>query len=275
MPTLPFEDAKTRKLAKMTFIRMDIEDGINTTKSLSSFLKKTDLTKVASDLLDFAGEISAPVFSVMYNPESFSRTYSDSLIPLNSVTEGGSSPLKSTGQNNQQYSFKLFFDATGASPSAGILGQNITSLVSQAAGGVDILINQFKQTVFTIEKNTHTGTRVLVIWGTNRFIGKVASFTVNYKLFDRAGRPLRADVDIKMVEDDPLTIQSLVQKLESPDVTKTYTVKAGDTLTLLAKKMYEDESLYLEIARINGLTNYRKLTPGQVLVFPPINKEEL
>lgn len=271
MPTLPFEDAKTRKLAKMTFIRMDIDKILKNPPSLDSqsFLENL------GDLMNFGGEITAPAFSVMYNPESFSRTYTDTLIPLTAISEQTPPQLKSTGQNNQQYSFKLFFDATGASPSAGILGQNITSALANAASGVDLLINQFKQTVFTIDKKTHTGARVLVIWGTNRFIGKVASFTVNYKLFDRSGRPIRADVDIKMVEDDPLTAQSLIQQFQSPDVTKTYTVKAGDTLTLLAKKMYEDESLYLEIARINGLTNYRKLTPGQVLVFPPINKEEL
>jgi LysM repeat protein len=275
MATLPFEIGKTRKLAKMTFIRLDIIDRLKIAKSLNTLLRNSNLSFEPSDYMNFAGEISAPVFSVMYNPESFSRTYTDTLIPLPALDDKTPPPLKSTGQNNQQYSFKLFFDATGASPSAGILGPNITSVIANAASGVDLLINQFKQTVFTIDQKTHTGARVLVIWGTNRFIGRVASFTVNYKLFDRSGRPIRADVDIKIVEDDPLTAQSLIQKLQSPDVTKTYTVKAGDTLTLLAKKMYEDESLYLEIARINGLTNYRKLTPGQVLVFPPINKEEL
>ncbi|MFN8713626.1 MAG: LysM peptidoglycan-binding domain-containing protein [Bacteroidota bacterium] len=268
MPTLPFEDAKTRKLAKLTIFRLDEDGKASDLKNLFN----QNILNVSADSLFNAG---TSVFTAMYNPETFSRNYVKKIIPKETISTGSKPELVQVGINNEQISFKLLLDATGASPSAGIMGKNISSLLASAANGVDILIEQLKKTVFTTTATEHTGAKVLIVWGVNRFVGRVTSLTANYKLFDRSGRPLRAEVEVKILEDDLISIKETIEKFQSPDVTKTYTVKAGDTLTLLAKKMYEDESLYLEIARINGLTNYRKLTPGQVLVFPPINKEEL
>ena len=40
----------------------------------------------------------------------------------------------------------------------------------------------------------------------------------------------------------------------------------------MSKKIYGDSKYYLEVARVNQLTNFRKLTPGQELLFPPLEK---
>lgn len=266
MANLPFSDAMSRKLAKMTFIRLDYKAGTSITEGIPSAL---------DSVLGFTDKIKSPSFSVMYNPESFSRKLGKE-ISSNQTTRTGDKPEGlQLGVSNDQLSFKLFFDATGASPSAGIIGKSMASTLANASKGVDLLIEQFKRTVFDTDKGTHTGGDVLIIWGVNRFVGKVSSMTINYKMFDRIGRPIRADVDIVVIENDYTANKELVDKFNSPDITKNYTVIAGDTLPLLAQKMYDDESLYLEIARINGLRNYRKLTPGQVLYFPPIKKEDL
>ncbi|MGL5891990.1 MAG: hypothetical protein ACRC3B_19010, partial [Bacteroidia bacterium] len=233
MATLPFEDAKTRKLAKMTFFRLDEAGKASDLKNLFS----QNISNITTSSLLSAG---TSVFTVMYNPETFSRTYGKVINFKGQNTSGDKDKAEQAGVNNEQLSFKLMFDATGASPSAGMLGQNISSLLASSANGVDVLIELFKKTVFNTVEKKHTGVNVLVVWGVNRFVGKVSSITVNYKMFDRVGRPLRAEVDVKIVEDDPISTQELIQKFQSPDVTKTYTVKAGDTLTLLAKKMYED-----------------------------------
>ena len=36
--------------------------------------------------------------------------------------------------------------------------------------------------------------------------------------------------------------------------------------------VYEDEKYYIEVARVNGLTNFRSLKPGTNLMLPPIDK---
>lgn len=49
---------------------------------------------------------------------------------------------------------------------------------------------------------------------------------------------------------------------------RTYTVKAGDTLTGIAVRIYRSESRWRDIAKANGITDPRKLRVGQVLKLP-------
>jgi nucleoid-associated protein YgaU len=49
-------------------------------------------------------------------------------------------------------------------------------------------------------------------------------------------------------------------------------VKLGDTLPQLCHLIYGDPRYYLQIADRNGLANFRILTPGLTLKFPPIAK---
>jgi nucleoid-associated protein YgaU len=41
----------------------------------------------------------------------------------------------------------------------------------------------------------------------------------------------------------------------------------------MAHRIYGDPAPYLEVARSNGLINFRRLRDGQELVFPPIEKK--
>ncbi|PON10328.1 hypothetical protein C2W62_50650, partial [Candidatus Entotheonella serta] len=56
----------------------------------------------------------------------------------------------------------------------------------------------------------------------------------------------------------------------SPDLSHTRLVKRGDTLPLLTKEIYGTSSHYLRVAQVNGLDDFRNLTPGQTLFFPPL-----
>lgn len=49
------------------------------------------------------------------------------------------------------------------------------------------------------------------------------------------------------------------------EVPKTYTVKKGDTLWLIAKKYLGDGAKYKEIAKLNNIKNPNLIRPGQVL----------
>ena len=50
-------------------------------------------------------------------------------------------------------------------------------------------------------------------------------------------------------------------------------MKSGDTLPLLSKAMYGSSQYYLRVAQINNLDDFRNLTPGQAIIFPPLEKE--
>jgi nucleoid-associated protein YgaU len=66
------------------------------------------------------------------------------------------------------------------------------------------------------------------------------------------------------------TLRVAEERRSSPDLTHLHTVKAGEHLTLLADKYYGDASRYLQVADYNKLANFRRLEPGQQLVFPPL-----
>jgi hypothetical protein len=47
-------------------------------------------------------------------------------------------------------------------------------------------------------------------------------------------------------------------------------VVAGDTLPLLCFQIYQESKYYVEVARVNGLDDFRNLEPGRQILFPPL-----
>jgi nucleoid-associated protein YgaU len=56
----------------------------------------------------------------------------------------------------------------------------------------------------------------------------------------------------------------------SPDLSHILTVRAGDILPLMCFDVYGSSAYYPQVARVNGLTEFRQLTPGTQLLFPPL-----
>src|SRR5690606_728458 len=111
-------------------------------------------------------------------------------------------------------------------------------------------------------------------WGMLFFEGVLTSLSFNYKLFKPTGIPLRvvATASFSASLEDVLRIAK--EKKNSPDLTHIRVVKEGDTLPLMAYRIYGDPAYYLEVARVNKLTNFRNLTPGDEIFFPPVNKSK-
>ena len=101
--------------------------------------------------------------------------------------------------------------------------------------------------------------------------GVLTSANVTYTMFDSNGRPLRAKMNITIEENVSLDLLGKLLSLFSPDLSKSITVKEGDTLPLLCSQEYNDASLYPKVAAVNNLKNYRKLKQGMELLFPPID----
>ena len=110
-----------------------------------------------------------------------------------------------------------------------------------------------------------------VCWGSHLLEqARMKSLDIDYTLFKPNGDPLRAKLNISFIAYKSTTEILKEASLESPDLTHLVVVKAGDTLPMLCYRIYKDCSYYLAVARLNQLTNFRSLTPGQVLRFPPL-----
>ena len=251
-----------RKLAKMTFLiepRNKILSGKIFDKKFFTSLKKLT-AKLPKQFIPFP---------VMYNPESLKIKYASAYTELKNIGKD-TSKLHFQYVKPDELEVDLFFDGTGASVSNGLLGTNfLADIVSVADEGIDAILQPFIQLALFVNKEEHKPNYVWVIWGAVQFKGIVQGIDVEYTMFDRIGRPVRAKVKVSMastVKND----KDDKNKKESPDLTKIHVVKAGDTLPLIAQAEYSDESLYMQLAKANNLKNYRNLTIGQQLVLPPL-----
>lgn len=213
-------------------------------------------------------------FVAMYNPSSFSKTNNQELIPK-ANSSGTQVPLEFKQSTNESITVTLLLDATGASPGSGFIGSAL-SKTAQTLGGVDVLIAAFFATTKLPNPKTHQPNFLRIIWGAGLFFEcQLTTATVTYNLFDKTGRPIRASISATFTEFATASFLAKIKNFfSSPDVTKTYVVKAGDTIYNLAHEEYGDESFYLQIAEANDLKNYRRLVPGQTLIFPPIKQNE-
>ena len=235
---------------------------------------------------------STATYVVMYNPTTFSQEFKSKWIPEEGTDPDGKQYQFRTIESDS-VSFEFLFDATGASPPGNDVpgevdlsylaeGTNNRDLVSgNKVGAIDIInddghvdraIKSFLDITQNIQSATHTPNYLQINWGAYQFRGVLASATVNYKLFNSAGLPIRATVTANFDQTLSRQEQAATASRSSPDLTHSRIVRAGDTLPLIAKRIYGDASLYLELAKVNNLRNFRKLEVGQQLVLPPIAK---
>lgn len=213
--------------------------------------------------LTITSEVDSKTFEVMLNPTSINHDHS---ISYDSNCDGqraiGALAPRTEFSSYQQesLSFEIIIDGTGAVPSD-----------SQSSSDVATQIDDLKNLVYRYNGDKHEPDVVTLTWGTLDFKGRLDSLKLQYTLFGSDGTVLRAKVSLSFKSYLSAADESKLAKRSSPDLTHTITVKAGDTLPLLCEKVYQNSSYYIDVARFNNLTNFRRLTPGQQLQFPPLS----
>jgi len=143
---------------------------------------------------------------------------------------------------------------------------------SDTGEGIIEDIEKFKKVILDYNGDEHEPNHIMIYWGTLLFKGKLTEMSVEFKLFKSDGTPIRAVAKAKFkgfVEDD---LRVAKENNQSPDLTHIRLVKEGDTLPLLSHRIYGDSKYYLEVAKVNQLTSFRKLEVGIEIFFPPIQK---
>lgn len=206
-------------------------------------------------------------FPVMYNPEKFSKNirtrYQNRRVPGDAGEE-----LSFEGIEGDEISFEFLFDATGGSINS------IQGEAAKALDGVDVQIELFLALTHARNPDTHQPPKLTLVWGTFIFDCRLVNATIDYTLFNPLGRPLRATINATFKGDEPRILQAAFDKLFSADLTHARIVKEGETLPGISKDVYGDPKYYLEIAKVNGLKNFRSVPAGTELILPPLNKQE-
>jgi hypothetical protein len=208
--------------------------------------------------IDYSESEKAGEFEVMFNPSTYSRKYE--------IKYDSSSGKGTTGSNQkfeliepQEYSFEFVFDGTGTAADL----KDVTET-----------IDAFLELTAKINSDTHRPNYLKISWGSliSECILKTAEIT--YSLFKPDGYPLRAKVKATFAENIDDQKRAAEEGKNSPDLTHYRTVTEGDTLPLMAYRIYGDSAYYLEVAKANALKNFRKLSVGDTLMFPPIQQRK-
>jgi hypothetical protein len=145
----------------------------------------------------------------------------------------------------------------------------------QASEDMKLQLEAFRRLCQRINGESHEPSYLRLNWGTgglgSTFEARLSEYTITYGLFDRCGRALLADLKAVFVEAVEPKKQAARTRCSSPDLSHRHLVLAGETLPMLCLRYYGTTDPYLQVAAFNQLDDIRALTPGQQLLFPPLN----
>ena len=219
----------------------------------------------------FSDEVSEGEFRTLLNPENYTFKYK---IEQNDDQASGTSSAAPRFNKAlpEDLELEFVFDRTGVITDYGAPGGSDDKTFKDEGGGIIGDVEKFKNVIFDYNGDEHKPNYLIISWGTLLFKGTLSEMDITFKLFKSDGTPLRAVARAKFkgfVEDN---LRVAIENNSSPDLTHVRIVKDGDTLPLMAYRIYGDSKYYLEVAKANQITNFRKLTVGQKIFFPPIEK---
>ncbi len=197
-------------------------------------------------------------FLAMFNPDNFSIQEQIEWDSTSSEGGSGTDPVfKKVGART--FTIELMLDGTGVNTNGVKIPVTAQVALFRAATG-------------TMDGKTHRPPYLLVQYGTFISTCNLTSSTVTYTMFDMFGLPIRAKISASFTERVIPGLSNVLNMLSSPDLTHIVEVKEGDILPLLTYRTYKNQDYYLQVAKVNKLKNFRRLTAGDKLKFPPIGK---
>jgi hypothetical protein len=203
---------------------------------------------------------------VMFNPASFTTHYENTFSRYQGMNTSGRQARFSLSRSSQ-INLELILDSTG------VTDLGISSLTGRGTKSVTAQISEFLQICAYMEGELHEPNYLKIQWGDSvlkAFDCRLQSVDIEYTGFERTGNPNHAILKTTFIEDLEPAKRMRQERKSSPDLTHIRIVKSGDTLPLLTKEVYGSSAYYLRVAQVNGLNDFRNLTPGQELIFPPL-----
>ncbi|MCK6587051.1 MAG: hypothetical protein HUU21_11480 [Polyangiaceae bacterium] len=199
-------------------------------------------------------------FEAMFNPASYTQTH---VIPWakQKVINASQQTAKYTGSLSDELSLDLILDGTGVTEMGVLAG---------ARKSVAARLEEFFATTLRYNGEIHEPNYLRVEWGILSFDCRLSRTSIRYTSFDPRGVPLRAELSVTLISDTAPEKRAKTEDKKSPDVTHARVVRSGDTLPLLTKSVYGSSARFLDVARWNGLDDFRDLSPGRKLLFPPL-----
>jgi hypothetical protein len=193
-------------------------------------------------------------FTAMFNPQQYAIKYE---VESDESSGSGTSGSAPTFQRLKPQNLTLDFTIDGT----GVSGEQVD---------VPKKVEEFLKVAYEYQGDEHRPRYLKIIWGTLIFKCVLKTANIQHSLFSPEGKSLRAKITATFtgfIEDN---LRAAQEDSSSPDLTHMRIVKDGDTLPLMAFKIYGDPKYYFQLARVNKLNNLKKLRTGQKIYFPPL-----
>ena len=209
-------------------------------------------------------------FTVMFNPTSISVRHANKFSKLQGINTQGRSPRYSYTCSDE-IKLDIVLDGTG------VTDYGLATALKIGTKSVAEQISQFMEMCFYMDGDIHEPKFLKIQWGEGilkDFDCRLQSVDIEYSLFAKNGASLHAVLKANFVQDVSPGKRPLLEGKNSPDLSHVRMVKSGDTLPLLSKEVYGSSQYYLRLAQINNINDFRNLTPGQEIIFPPLDKQD-
>ena len=193
-------------------------------------------------------------FTALFNPEEYTLS-KDNNFAVQAIPGLSAPLLQYVGGNVRTLDMDLFFD-TYDTPAT--VKQDVRSLTDQVAD------------LMKISPDLHAPPVLAVTWGSLRLTGVLTKVSQKFVMFADDGKPVRARLTVTFQEYVTPGDQARADNKQTADFSKAHRVQAGDTLSALAARYYEDPTAWRPIAVANELIDPRAVAPGDVLRIPAL-----
>jgi hypothetical protein len=215
-------------------------------------------------------DTSKDPFSVPFNPTSLNLK-----LQINRVeapVTGGPPTISYMSIPAQDFSFEFIIDGTGFE------GTDVTVLDGKKKklneAYVVNEIGKLLKVVYKYEGAIHQPNYVQIVYGAVIINCVLNSIDITYNLFHKSGKPLRAKINVSFKTTGDKALEAIISNAQSPDLTHIRELKQHDHFLNMSNKMYDDNLLYVQVARANNMNSIRENKTGKRIVFPPIIEQE-
>ena len=138
---------------------------------------------------------------------------------------------------------------------------------------VHAMVDSLEQRLYDYNTEGHRPSFVKVEYGDIIFMGQLQTLETEYTLFDKDGKPLRAELKVTLTGYCSHEEENSHFSKRSPDVSRLVTLSEGQTLASLCNEVYGDSFLVVQVARFNGLNSFRNVPAGTTILLPMLNKQ--
>jgi len=224
-------------------------------------LEKLKIYSYSDPKRDKRSEVES--FEVMFNPDTYSLNFKNVYDP-NQGQNSSSRPAIYSRSEPSKLRLKLIMDGTGVTEES-ILGFTDPEDVHDQ-------VQRFMKMAYKMDGQLHEPRFLVIHWGSLVYKCRLDSVDIKYSLFNKQGRPLRAELNTVFLHDIEKNERLKLEEKASPDLTHSRIVGAHDQLPIMCAEIYGSPHYYIQVAKANNLKDFRNLTPGQEIFFPPIEK---